>query len=669
MLRGLSTLPSDRYASMEELLAALEQRPWPVRHVRLTAVTVAAAAVAALTGVVALRHPAAEPPTPCGGGEARLAGVWDAARKAGVQRAFAATQAAYANDSWGRVSRLLDDYTAGWTKMHSEACQATKVRHEQSEELFNLRAVCLDDRLRSVTALTKVFTEADAKVVEKSVDAVQRLPSLDGCANKAALLAGVRPLADPAKAARAEAVRDRIAEAAALESAGKYKEGLAVAEKSVAEARSLDDVPAEAEALFQLGHLQELQGNLKLAVPTLQETAAVAEAGAHYAVAARAWLELESCAAEDRRDDDAQRFLRYAATAIERSGGSEELEAMRILRLGTLLYDEGKGTEALQAHQRAKELFERTAGPTSGRFATALDALAVDLFSLGRYSEALELETRAVEIFEHAHGPLHPGLAHLLDNVAGGNGRIGRYEEALAFYRRGLAIAEQSWGPQDRKCNELLVGVAASLTMMRRGDEALEYLRRARKNFENAGLASDPDYARILHNMGDAERSKGAYDAALTLYRRALDISVKAGGGPNDDDGITHSAIGEVYLAKGRYQAAVHELSNALPLVDTPTDSIEAASILTALGEAFLGLHDTARAAPPLERAVALHASDPGDPADRARAQFALARVRWATGDHDHARELAEQARATYASARWFKDDMRRIDDWIAAHK
>jgi tetratricopeptide (TPR) repeat protein len=203
---------------------------------------------------------------------------------------------------------------------------------------------------------------------------------------------------------------------------------------------------------------------------------------------------------------------------------------------------------------------------------------------------------------------------------------------------------------------------------MGRFEEALGYLKRACAGW--AGKVATPAYARALNELGEAERRNGASDDALASHQKALGILRGAGEEQNSLVAFTHYEIGEAWLAKGRYQASVDELTTALPLVVTPTseNAANTAVVLTALGEAYLGLHDVTRAAPPLERAVGLHANHPGDLADLARARFALARVLWTTGYRERAQQLAGQARDTYASASYFKTELDRVDNWIAAH-
>src|SRR4051794_3151166 len=83
--RGLAAPTSARFASMDALLAALRADP-RTRRRRLVAMAVIAlaAAVAVPAWRLALRHQVRM----CVGAEAKLAGAWDGARRADVQRAF-----------------------------------------------------------------------------------------------------------------------------------------------------------------------------------------------------------------------------------------------------------------------------------------------------------------------------------------------------------------------------------------------------------------------------------------------------------------------------------------------------------------------------------------------------------------------------------------------------
>src|SRR6185369_7576787 len=124
--------------------------------------------------------------------------------------AFTATGVSYGEAVSASVMRAFDRYFAGWTAAHREACRATRVRGEQSEELLDRRMACLDQRFRQAGALVDVFAHADAGLVKTAVDVTGKLASVDECSDEAAL----RDL--DAVVAEARAVAYRPLEAQAL---------------------------------------------------------------------------------------------------------------------------------------------------------------------------------------------------------------------------------------------------------------------------------------------------------------------------------------------------------------------------------------------------------------------------------------------------------------------
>jgi serine/threonine protein kinase len=176
LLRGLSVDANRRYPSMAALLQALEHDP---RRAVMRA-TAAAMVVLTLVGgsVIYRRHSAR---LMCQGGERKLTNVWDRRRAAAVERAFAKSGAPGAAAAFAQVARALDDYTARWVAVHTDACEATRVRGEQSEELYELRAACLDVHLRNIRALSDRLANADAALVARAPGVVAALGDLGDC--------------------------------------------------------------------------------------------------------------------------------------------------------------------------------------------------------------------------------------------------------------------------------------------------------------------------------------------------------------------------------------------------------------------------------------------------------------------------------------------------------
>src|SRR6202012_5313005 len=90
----------------------------------------------------------------CQGSARKLAGVWDEARRQEVESALVTGRGSWAQGTARLVRAALDRYTDAWVAMHTEACEATQVYHEQSEVLLDRRMRCLDQRLAEVRALT-----------------------------------------------------------------------------------------------------------------------------------------------------------------------------------------------------------------------------------------------------------------------------------------------------------------------------------------------------------------------------------------------------------------------------------------------------------------------------------------------------------------------------------
>ena len=224
LARGLYSDPQLRYPSMETLLAELDQNRQPAwkRGATMAAVVLAAAGTVTFAGH---RNAPAESLV-CRGSERKLAGVWDDARKENFERAFLATGKPFAARAWQGASQALDAYAHDWMAMRTDACEATRLRGEQSEHVLDLRMACLDDHLRQMSAATDLLAHADEKVVTNAFPLSQSLPRLDDCTNVKALTARGKPAKDERTASKVSELKDRLATVRAMNGSGKYREAL-----------------------------------------------------------------------------------------------------------------------------------------------------------------------------------------------------------------------------------------------------------------------------------------------------------------------------------------------------------------------------------------------------------------------------------------------------------
>jgi eukaryotic-like serine/threonine-protein kinase len=666
LVRGLSPDPGARYLSMDELLFAVQPRRYQMRRRVIALLGVIGIVLAAILG----SRWAQRAPVLCTGADEKLTGVWDAPRRAQIKAAFDKSGRAYAADAWRGTERTLDAYAHGWVATRTEACVATRVRGEQSEEMLDRRVECLDSHLRQFSALSKLFSEADGDVVARALAASLALPSLSDCSNTVALKAGVRPPSDPAKADRVQNAHIHLARVNALYEAGKYDEARLLVEPVIADARDVGYLPLEAETLALDGRISGRLDDTRRAERSLRQAAEAALASGHDAVAARAFIDLVYFIGDkEARYDDATQWSRYAEVAIQRLGGNDELEADRLESFSIISWRQGKNDESLAALDRAITIYKKVLGKDHPKIAHAMDGVASVYFDQGRIEDSYELDKQALELAERALGASHPQLSVYLNNMGNELLAVGRYDEALKDLTRALDLAEKTVGGDHPETVPPLDTMGTVLVSMGRADEAVPLLTRAKTTLERAGRKETPDYAAVLNDLGEAELARGRADLAMPHHLEALAVVDKVLGKDHQDYGMTIFHLAEAHFAIGKAKDALAEDLRALDVVDKAAgaDSPAAARILLGIGRARMRLGPVAGAVEPLEHALRIREAHHGDPRELADARFTLAQALWQTGkDKDRARKLAKDARATYEGKVWLKERLTAVDTWLA---
>ncbi|HVZ71650.1 MAG TPA: tetratricopeptide repeat protein, partial [Polyangia bacterium] len=338
-----------------------------------------------------------------------------APRRDAVRAAFARVGGAAVDDAWPRVSAALDRYTAAWTRMSVDSCEATHVRGEQSAAVLDLRTSCLGAGLQRLRALTDVLAAADRGVVREAVAAVDALPDVAACADVEALKA-VTPLpSDPAARARDEALRRRVAEANALKDTGKMAEAEPLARALVVDARAAGYDPTLAEAAMLNCWLEDHSGRWAAAAALCEEALWAAEASRDDDVGATAAAQLAGLSVA-RRDDSA-RWTRLARAIVKRMGPGHDRVA------GWIAHNEANAALEMGDAKAARGLYERAIaiktaalGPEHPDVAVSLNSYGNTLHELGADEDGLKALARAAAIFERAYGPGNRFVAMALQN-------------------------------------------------------------------------------------------------------------------------------------------------------------------------------------------------------------------------------------------------------------
>jgi tetratricopeptide (TPR) repeat protein len=584
VLRGLAIAPADRWTSMDALITALSRDP-RARRRRFLGVGAALGLIAASVGAIRMRSLREE--RLCRGAEQKLAGVWDASVKARVEAAFARSGKPYAARAFQEVARGLDAYATAWVAMYGDACEATRIRGVETEEVMGLRMACLDGERKQLAALGAELGRADAETVAESARAVGELDPVSLCGDVEALTTRVRPPADPRKRADVDQLRTELASARALLQAGRFQPAIAAAAPLEPRVKLVGFAPLTAELYEVLGKARHKASDY---------------AGAETALKAALW------AAEEGRVDE----LKVAA-------------ATRLAIVSVDLHGYGAAHDWLRYAEAA---LKRAGAPSAGKVNLLISDAMVN-FRESRYADSEKSALAAVGAAEEAFGARHLTTAEAWRALGDTLKYEGRFDEALTALEKSRAIYESVLGGDHPDVGVILRKEADAWAMQHDGKRALELADRAEAIFVRALLPDHLWLAQIRTNRAEALGLLGRYAESIAAEKTALPVYEKVFGPESENVGVSLTNIGAAELKLGRLDEARRDLDRAVGIYEktrTPDDA-DLGEPLLRLGQVELAKKRAAAALPHLERALVLRARD-GDPCEMlAEIQGELARA------------------------------------------
>jgi eukaryotic-like serine/threonine-protein kinase len=600
--RGLAPDPNRRWPAMDALLDTMA--PKPRRAMWSAAALVVAGAV--VGGAWLHSRTTGDP---CRGTDTLLAGVWNAAKHTAIDAAFAATKVPYASEASSTTASRLDDYAARWSTMRKEACVATHVRHEQSEDVLVLRASCLDRRELELEALITRLSEADAAFVEKSVQAVEALPDLTACADVAALQQSVKPPSGPGVAAKLDALEREIADSKTRLQSGKFRDTLPIAQQAVTQAKALGDAQLQAEALIVLAGIHENIGEAKAAHTELIDAFSAAERAKADRVRAEAAVKLVWVTGGlESQFDTAKSWEDIAGALLDRIGGDTDLQLRLVHNHANLLFAEGKVNEFLAAQQQSVALHEQLAKPNDIETLLAIANLGVAYDLHGDYPDALS-----------------------------------QWRTARAAMAKQMGATYVHVGIDYNNEAEVLIEQGHASDAVPLAEEAVKILLATRGPTHPETITAQKNYAAALLYSGDVRRA-----TAYVEDRAASWMAVA-----EHDDSLAADVAdvrASIDRTNGNPEQAIAVLQ---PLIAArAADDSQLAVLLTRLGQCQLDLKHPKDAIVSFERAVKVGTEHSPLPSKLATAKFELARVLVSTGgDAARARTLATEALAVFTHA------------------
>jgi|GEM_PF-472920 len=679
--RALQTEPDARWPNLPAMLEQLREVGWPRKHRRIV---LASAAAGSLALASAVGYFAAQDDVTPGcdrQADAHIAAIWSDVERERLGSRYEVTGQPHVAATWTFVQSRLDDWLAQWSRIQAETCGP--VGEAMDPDLRRRRALCLDAALDSVNVLRVTMSELDPLAFANGdAGSMLSLADLSLCHSADAVS---RRLPEP------EAAREEIREVRAALAQGRV---LAMARDPKASA-VLDALPGRAEATGYPPLQAEVayaQARLDGSEPALRDVVLAAERFGNDTVLARALIDL---AARVDEDDDARHLLARAEAAVERAGAPMQLRVATAGQKADLALARGELDDALTRQEETLSIIDAAGMLGTPQHAWARLQLGNIRVAKGQYPIALEDLRAAVDIYEGALGPDHPEVAWALGPLADLHDTMQRPRQGDAVDTRIIALlrrthpdlrhpqlghayyreairrfsAGESYPLAIEFAAEAVDVMSAALGRLHPATQKIRYylarIRVATGSLEDADddLAVLLERAEVLdervkrvdgHGMNALVRARlGDRRGAAQALQAAADAAwADAALDPRLEQAVASAHLlewsADVAEAGGAIEAALAyaELSWALwaTLEHKHRDrslhrSMTRAGRLRAL-TGFLPL-----ATAPLTRVVERADSEasprwPFVP----DARFALAQVRLATGDVDHARRLAEQA-------------------------
>lgn len=623
--RGMETDAKDRYASMNELLGALQATL--VRRGRRALGLMAAAGI--LGSFVYIAR--ADKPAPCATAGDSVESVWNSQSSQSIRNAFLATDAPYAGESWSRLQSRLDAYAGDLKAAKKDVCEARHVRMEQTDEVYTLRSLCLDERERYMRSLTSSLQNADRKALEQSMSALAELPDIDTCQLSESLLLGVKPpAADVAE--KVAQVRSLLRQSHMHHALGHIDTAGQLANDALQQARTLNYDPLLAEALYRVA-LTEFDRGTDVAHQSAQTTMFqaldLAESQRHDELASDIWHSLVLIALRSDKDlETGHQWARRALAASERID-DQRRKARVLTRIGRLYHRQGQLDRALDHLQAGLALGDKHQLPALFRAEQRHD-LANLLFESGATDKALDSYRIAKSIYISELGRSHPHVAHLDYDFASSLREAGEFVAARELLAEAMVAWTTAHGDTHIDIGRIHLAYANIDQQLGELNTAREHARNALRIFKSVL----PDRHRYIIStqaiLGDIALKEGRAHDSLVAHRQVLDMQQSSQHPDLVEVAFSHINISSALNALNEYEQALIQADLAAEIITKlhANNPLYDALPHSRRGVALVGLARFHDAIDELERANSLLKQiGTGYPGEKARVKWALARA------------------------------------------
>jgi len=621
--RGLCIDPSKRWPDMRSLLTALKRNPSEQRGRWLFA----AIALGLTGGAVSLAANSGTNSGPvCSDGSARIEKVWNAERSSSLLSAFTQADAEAAPKAHQAVEDALSSFTGDWKAGHLDACEAHRVREEQSGALFDRRMLCLQRRLDRTDALLDAFATPNAAAVAAANQIGGAVPSVETCANTELLASIIPPPDAPDIRKEWKQLHHEIDRADALGVAGREADALTAFADIRPRIEGLDHGPQLARYLQNYGNALIRNSRFEDAIEVLGSAPEAAARADDPRVEANVWLLLARAHGFGLGDPKTAAWMARAAEVAAVRAGDNPTTQLNIQYTRAILAQEaGDYLQAVEAAERtvasAEEVFGHAHRNTSASYGTLGNAL----HKVGKLDQAREAHQTSLDIDRGLHEGPHADIGHSLINIALLDDDAGDPIAARAGFEEALGVYEQAVGKDHAFYRDAQLNLAGNAAKRKDFDAARKGYLEMLAYYEETLPKGHADFGRIYVNLAEISLVEGDLDDALREARRGLAIRVEALGPDHADVMLSRLTLGKILLARDEYSESEKELREGLRIADVslPPEHSDRANILIPLGQVLLATERSTDAKPVLELAAKLAANGPKERLETVRALLA----------------------------------------------
>lgn len=638
--RGLEQSPDARWPDMEALLAALHRlRAGPRRRITI-ALVLGGTAIGAAASWAATP---AKGETPCADASEALDEVWSDDTRDRLRRALEASSRPYAKRSADTLVEALDDYGTRWRNARVKACEDARATLGESQSLTDRRMACLARSLREVRARLDVWLEGGDVVVDQATLLARDLPGVTQCESTDRLVAMTPPPDDPEARDLYDRVDEAVPRAAALTSAARYDEALALLEPLAPEVETSKDAVTTARWWEARSQLALRVGDTETFRHAAKSALLAAVRSGDDRAAAGAATQLANAQSLRKRSSEARDWAELAVGYAQRVG-AQATEANARGVLATSLAQQGDTKGARQQFQRALAAADAADLPMLG--VRLRSEQAATLVQLGELERAAETYREAMVETAATLGDDHPNVTHERLNMAAVLLMMGRADEAEPELRAGIAHWRSVFGPDYPKLTTHLGNLAGVHT--RRGElaQALEIARevlriaRVHEGEESAQTVSARRLvAGLLADTGETEAARRETEALITSARHVF----------ADDPAALAQALLSAAHAHARFEeweeglALLAEARSQHGRLEDPPVMVQW-QILNLQGYLEIQRGAPDAAVEPARRAIEIAIAAKLDPARIGHTQLNLATAQFEGGSPDSALATIEQA-------------------------